>query len=88
MDKIPFKNGTLVTLAKVTIDGIEYEVTPAVYDGETPLSAENLNQMQNNIEIAINESRESTKKITEKILKTVFPVGSTYITQTNTNPQY
>lgn len=36
--------------------------------GGTPLSAENLNQMQNNL------------------LQLVFPVGSTYITQDNTNP--
>ena len=36
--------------------------------GGTPLSAENLNQMQINL------------------LEMIFPVGSTYITQTNTNP--
>ena len=36
--------------------------------GGTPLSAENLNQMQDNL------------------LELVFPVGSTYITQNNTNP--
>lgn len=36
--------------------------------GGTPLSAENLNQMQDNL------------------LQLVFPVGSTYITQDNTNP--
>lgn len=36
--------------------------------GGTPLSAENLNQMQ------------------DSLLELVFPVGSTYITQTNVNP--
>lgn len=36
--------------------------------GGTPLSAENLNQMQ------------------VMLLDTIFPVGSTYVTQTNTNP--
>lgn len=79
MDKILFENGTLVTPAKVTINEVEYEVTPAEYTGETPFNAENLNQMQTNIENAIN-----TLKTT--ILKTTFPIGSTYITQTNTNP--
>lgn len=53
MDKMQFENGVLVTPAKVVIDGVEHEVTPAVYEGKTPFSAENINQMQDNIERAI-----------------------------------
>lgn len=54
MDKINFQNGTLVSKAKVTVGGTVYEVEPEEYEGETPLSAEILNEMQDNIENAIN----------------------------------
>jgi len=44
--------------------------------GGTPLSAENLNQMQDNIENAFNN-----------MLQKVFPIGSRYVTQSaETNP--
>ena len=55
MKKINFKNGTLVSKSKVTIDNTIYEVEPEEYEGETPLSAELLNEMQDNIEKAIDE---------------------------------
>ena len=55
MDKIPFVDGTKISNAKVTINEQEYEVTPAQYSGTTPVSAFNLNKMQDNIEKAINE---------------------------------
>lgn len=55
MDKIPFVDGTKISNAKVTINEQEYEVTPAQYQGTTPMSAFNLNKMQDNIEKAINE---------------------------------
>lgn len=44
-----FENGTLVSNAKVTIDGTDYNVTPAEYQGTTPLSAENINELQTRI---------------------------------------
>lgn len=50
MDKIPFVDGTKISNAKVTINEQEYEVTPAQYSGTTPVSAFNLNKMQDNIE--------------------------------------
>lgn len=53
MDKINFQNGTKVSDAKVTISGVNYPVTPAVYTGSTPLSAYTLNLLQSNIEDAI-----------------------------------
>ena len=54
MNKINFQNGILVAKAKVTINGIVYEVEPAEYGGTTPLNAENLNQIQTNAENSIN----------------------------------
>lgn len=54
MNKINWENGTLVSKAKVNVGGTVYDVEPAVYSGSTPISAENLNQMETNIENAIN----------------------------------
>ena len=54
MNKINFQNGTLVSKAKVTINGTVYEVESAEYEGTTPLNAENLNQIQTNAENSIN----------------------------------
>ena len=71
MDKMQFENGTLVSTAKVVIDGVEHEVIPAVYEGKTPFSAENINKMQDNI---------------EKFIKLMHPIGSIYMTTVSTNP--
>ena len=57
MEKIPFEDGTKTQEAYVTIDGQNYQVTPAMWQGTTPLKAQNLNQMQDNIEEAINIQR-------------------------------
>lgn len=55
MTKIPFQNGTKTQEAYVTVDGQNYNVIPAVWSGTTPLKAQNLNLMQDNIENAIEE---------------------------------
>jgi hypothetical protein len=49
MGKFEWKNGSKVEPAKVEINGVVYEVTDAQYEGETPLSASNLNAMQDGI---------------------------------------
>lgn len=49
MEIIKFEDGQVVKPASVTIDGVEHEVTPAVYEGNTPLSSYNLNRMQEKI---------------------------------------
>jgi len=76
MEKINFQNGTLISKAKVTIDNAVYEVEPEEYEGTTPLSAEVLNQMQDNIENAIEEKQanieEQGRILTEKIIGTVL----------------
>ena len=59
MDKIPFEDGVKITSAYVTINGQNYEVHPAVYEGDTPFSSLNINKMQDNIEEAINIQRAS-----------------------------
>ena len=46
---IVFSNGTLVSNAKVNVEGTIYDVEPAQYEGTTPLSASNLNQLQTNL---------------------------------------
>ena len=51
MKKINFENAEIINPAKVTIEGIDYEVTPAQLTViEEYLSAETLNEMQSNIE--------------------------------------
>lgn len=57
MKKIPFEDGTKTQEAYVTIDEQNYQVTPATWTGNTPLKAQNLNKMQDNIEEAINIQR-------------------------------
>lgn len=49
MARIEWENGTLVKQATVEVGGVEYNVNEAEYTGNTPLSAENLNAMQNDI---------------------------------------
>lgn len=59
MNKIPFVDGTKTQEAYVTINEQNYQVMPAVWSGTTPLKAQNLNLMQDNIEEAINIQRAS-----------------------------
>lgn len=61
MQKINFEDATLVTQAKVTISGTDYEVTPATYSGGTDLDANTFNDLQDNIEASFkNTSSNST----------------------------
>jgi len=54
MKKKAFQNGTLKSKAYFMDGDVKQEVEEAVYEGTTPLSAENLNGMQDNIEEEIN----------------------------------
>lgn len=58
LKRIGWENGTLVSKAKVNIDGTIHEVEPAQYSGKAPMSAENLKKMEDNTESAINEATE------------------------------
>ena len=53
MIKIPFEDGQKTQEAYVTVNEQNYLVTPAVWQGDTPLSALNLNNMQKNIEESV-----------------------------------
>ena len=46
LNKFTWENGTQVEPAKVEVGGVIYTVTDAQYEGETPLTASNLNNMQ------------------------------------------
>lgn len=54
LDKFTWENGSQVEPAKVEVEGVSYDVVDAQYEGSTPVSAGNLNAMQdilnNNIE--------------------------------------
>lgn len=52
---VNFEDGELVKGAYVVIDGKEYEVHMPQYSGRTPLSSENLNKMQNDLNETITE---------------------------------
>lgn len=54
MKKKVFQNGTLKSKAYFMNGDVKQEVEEAVWEGTTPLSAENLNGMQDNIEEEIN----------------------------------
>lgn len=97
MNKINFQNGTLVSKAKVTINGTVYEVEPAEYEGTTPLNAENLNQMQTNMENAIPEVIDNLESTSEtdalsakqgKILKELIEGTVLYENEQGTNSNF
>lgn len=64
MKKKVFQNGTLKSKAYFMNNGVKQEVEEAVYEGETPLSAENINEMQDNIEEEINSHIEHQYSLT------------------------
>lgn len=66
---IVFSNGTLVSNAKVNVGGTIYDVEPAQYEGSTPLSASNLNQLQTNLYDYI-----------DAMINVLYPIGSYYET--------
>lgn len=53
MKKINFTNATVTAPASVEIDGVSHDVTPAVIEGGTLPTPDNINQLQNNVEEAI-----------------------------------
>lgn len=64
MAKFIWQDGTLVSKAKVEIGGTIYEVDPEEYSGTTPLSASNLNAMQDGIYEDIDEAKEEIENKT------------------------
>lgn len=64
MQKINFTDTTVTQKPYVTINNVNYEVHDGIYTGGTDLNAQTFNDMQANIEIAINS---------------IYPVGSIII---------
>lgn len=84
MKKIEFKEGQLVQAGFVDVDGKIYNISEAQYTGETPLSPENLNSLQNNAEEAINNV-EKNLTISKQIVKidSLIPAETEYILPCN-----
>lgn len=64
MKKKLFENGTLKSKAYFMNGDVKQEVEEAVYEGKTPLSAENINEMQDNIEEEIDSHIEHRYSLT------------------------
>lgn len=78
MNKIPFEDGTKTQEAYVTVNGQNYTVTPAVWSGTTPVSAFNLNNLQSNVETAINtvnnNLEEAITALENSLLNRIHPI--------------
>ena len=90
MAKFTWQDGTLVSKAKVEINGTIYEVDPEEYSGATPLSASNLNAMQDGIYDDINPLEEDINllKPTTLYLNETAPVSTGTITLTDDISNY
>lgn len=84
MTKMPFENSEILQQAKVTIDGVDYPVTPAQMKAvQHYLSAEELNALQDNIESDLN-----TKANKTDIIKTATYTGNLTYVSTTTNIEF
>lgn len=63
LEKFEWQNGTQIEPAKVEIGGQSYNVSDAQYEGETPLSAANLNLMQNTLLGNVKDNLDDDTKI-------------------------
>lgn len=63
MQKISFEDTTVVKSPYVIIDGVEHEVYNGTYQGGTDLNAQTFNQMQDNIESAIEDVEDAMPTI-------------------------
>lgn len=73
-----------INLDNITINRIGWKDDP---DTSTPLDSGNLKEMENNAESGINELKTNVQTAFADLLKLVFPIGSTYITQDSTDPK-
>lgn len=74
----------VINLDNITINRIGWKDDP---DTSTPLDSGNLKEMENNAENGINELKTNVQTAFADLLKLVFPIGSTYITQDSTDPK-
>lgn len=88
MDRIGWENGTLVSKAKVTINGNIYEIEPEQYEGTTPLSAENMKQMEDNTENAINTAVNDLSSVLDSKIGYVVLENDSNIDNVKENGRY
>lgn len=81
LDKFNWQNGSQVEPAKVEIEGVSYDVVDAQFEGETPLSASNLNLMQDTLLSNVKDNLEDESKIAS--CKAVKDIYSTDEVKTN-----
>ena len=81
LEKFNWQNGSLIEPAKVNIEGVSYDVVEAQFEGETPLSASNLNLMQDTILGNVKDDLEDDTKIPSA--KAVMDIHSETETKTN-----
>lgn len=67
MDKLTFEDGVKTKNATVTINEQEYEVSPAQYQGNTPLSSYAMNKMQDNIEKSVTKISKDIPNTSERL---------------------
>ncbi len=67
MDKLTFEDGVKTKNATVTINEQEYEVSPAQYQGNTPLSSYAMNKMQDNIEKSVTKISKDIPDTSERL---------------------
>lgn len=79
MAKFTWQDGTLVSKAKVEVGGTIYEVDPEEYSGATPLSASNLNAMQDGIYEDIEEVDNKILEIGKELWTGSFTTGSIHV---------
>lgn len=78
MNKLTFEDATKISDAYITIDDKNYIVTAAKYKGKIPLSSQNLNKLQDNIEEAITINRKVIKTETEIAENTNYTIPLYY----------
>lgn len=78
LEKFNWQNGTQIEPAKVEIGGQSYNVSDAQFEGETPLSAGNLNLMQDTLLANVkNDLSDNTKIPSVKAINDLITYSST-----------
>ena len=75
--KVNWQDGTVLQPAKVTIDGTDYEVEPAVESGTTPVNATNLDKMDTALKQAHDSARNMERNKIDKSTIELLTVDST-----------
>ena len=86
--KVNWQDGTVLQQAKVTIDGTDYEVTPAVESGTTPVNATNLNKMDTALKQAHDGVRDMEVNKINKATIELLTVDSTAPEHCSTGDMY